>query len=58
MIKTHPGGAQLVARLIDMQPHVDILGTIGGNDTVMVAPKDIMRINQCLQVVKQYLGLK
>ncbi|CEO40361.1 arginine repressor [Photobacterium kishitanii] len=58
VIKTHPGGAQLVARLIDMQPHVDILGTIGGNDTVMVAPKDIMRINQCLQVVKQYLGLK
>ena len=58
VIKTHPGGAQLVARLIDMQPHVDILGTIGGNDTVMGAPKDITRIDECLQVVKQRLGLK
>ena len=58
VIKTHPGGAQLVARLIDMQPHVDILGTVGGNDTVMVAPKDITRIDQCLQIVKQRLGLK
>ena len=58
VIKTHHGGAQLVARLIDMQPHVDILGTVGGNDTVMVAPKDITRIDQCLQIVKQRLGLK
>ena len=58
VIKTHPGGAQLVARLIDMQPHVDILGTVGGNDTVMVAPKDVTRIDQCLQIVKQRLGLK
>lgn len=58
IIKTHPGSAQLIARLIDMQPHEEILGTIGGNDTIIVAPKDIMRINQCLLVVEQCLGLK
>lgn len=57
VVKTHPGSAQLVARLIDIQPHAEILGTVGGNDTVMVAPKDITRIEQCEQVVKARLGL-
>lgn len=57
VVKTHPGSAQLVARLIDVQPHAEILGTVGGNDTVMVAPKDISRITQCEQVVKARLGI-
>lgn len=57
VVKTHPGSAQLVARLIDIQPHAEILGTVGGNDTVMVAPKDIARITQCEKVVKTRLGI-
>jgi transcriptional regulator of arginine metabolism len=57
VVKTHPGGAQLVARLIDIQPHAEILGTVGGNDTVMVAPRDIMRIEECEKVVKTRLGI-
>lgn len=57
VVKTHPGGAQLVARLIDIQPHDEILGTVGGNDTVMVAPKDISRIEECEKVVKARLGI-
>ncbi|MEZ8095226.1 MULTISPECIES: arginine repressor [Photobacterium] len=57
VVKTHPGGAQLVARLIDVQPHAEILGTVGGNDTVMVAPKDINRIDECEKVVKTRLGI-
>ncbi|MGF1682059.1 arginine repressor [Photobacterium minamisatsumaniensis] len=57
VVKTHPGSAQLVARLIDIQPHAEILGTVGGNDTVMIAPKDILRIEQCEQVVKTRLGV-
>ncbi len=57
VVKTHPGGAQLVARLIDIQPHAEILGTVGGNDTVMVAPKDIGRIEECERVVKARLGI-
>lgn len=57
VVKTHPGGAQLVARLIDIQPHAEILGTVGGNDTVMIAPKDISRIDECEKVVKARLGI-
>jgi transcriptional regulator of arginine metabolism len=57
VVRTHPGSAQLVARLIDVQPHKEILGTVGGNDTVMVAPKDINRIDACENVVRARLGV-
>ena len=57
VVKTHPGSAQLVARIIDMQPHEEILGTVGGNDTVMVAPKDIKRISECEAIVRKRLGM-
>ena len=56
VVRTHPGCAQLVARLIDVQPHREILGTVGGNDTVMVAPRDINHIEMCEQVVRTRLG--
>lgn len=39
IVKTYPGSAQLVARLIDIDPHTEILGTIGGNDTVFGDPE-------------------
>ncbi|PWI33500.1 arginine repressor [Vibrio albus] len=57
VVRTHPGCAQLVARLIDVEPHQEILGTVGGNDTVMVAPKDINRIEACEKVVRVRLGI-
>ncbi len=56
VVKTHPGSAQLIARLIDIQPHADILGTVGGTDTVMIAPRDINRIEECEKVVKTRVG--
>lgn len=57
VIKTHPGSAQLVARLIDIDPHGEILGTVGGNDTVIVAPRDVNNIEACEKVVKARLGV-
>ncbi len=57
VVRTHPGCAQLVARLIDVQPHKEILGTVGGNDTVMVAPRDINHIDACEEVVRSRLGV-
>jgi len=57
VVRTHPGSAQLVARIIDIQPHEEILGTVGGNDTVMIAPKDINRINECEAIVRKRLGM-
>ncbi|MGF1759130.1 arginine repressor [Photobacterium sagamiensis] len=57
VVRTHPGSAQLIARIIDVQPHEEILGTISGNDTVMVAPRDINHIDECEMIVKAKLGL-
>ncbi|WP_428773265.1 arginine repressor [Vibrio sp.] len=57
VVKTHPGSAQLVARLVDIDPHTEILGTVGGNDTVLVIPKDVTRIDQCQRIVKARLGV-
>lgn len=57
VVKTHPGSAQLVARLVDIDPHTEILGTVGGNDTVLIIPKDINNIEACEAVVKTRLGV-
>ncbi|GIC78421.1 arginine repressor [Moritella sp. F3] len=56
VIKTPPGCAQLIARLLDLNPHPEILGAVAGNDMVMVAPKSINRIEDCECVVRLLLG--
>ncbi len=58
VVKTRPGCAQLVARIIDLHPHTTVLGTIAGNDTIMVAPHDIKQIRECEAAVCQCLGLR
>lgn len=58
VVKTHPGSAQLVARLVDIDPHTEILGTVGGNDTVLIIPKDTNNIDVCETVVKARLGVR
>ncbi len=57
VVKTHPGSAQLVARLVDVDPHTEILGTVGGNDTVLIIPKNVEKIEVCEAVVKSRLGV-
>lgn len=56
VVKTHPGSAQLIARLIDIDPHADILATIGGNDTILVVPKHVKDVDRCERVVRARLG--
>ena len=56
VIKTPPGCAQLIARVLDLSPHPEILGAVAGNDMVMVAPKSINRIEDCEHVVRLLLG--
>lgn len=36
VIKTVPGGAQPIAEAIDAEPSADILGTLGGENTVLI----------------------
>ncbi|WP_070969845.1 arginine repressor [Vibrio sonorensis] len=57
VVKTHPGSAQLVARLVDIDPHTEILGTVGGNDTVLIIPKDVSNIDACERIVRTRLGV-
>lgn len=39
IIKTHPGGAQGVASAIDQAGWQEIIGTVGGDDTILVIVK-------------------
>jgi len=53
VINTMPGAASLVAREIDIH-HKDwgILGSIAGDDTIFVAPKDVKEIRQVIEKMK------
>lgn len=39
IIKTHPGGAQGVASAVDQSGWKEIIGTVGGDDTILVVIK-------------------
>ncbi len=55
IIKTSPGAASLLARVLD-QKKCQILGTIAGDDTIFVAPESIQSIEQSLSLVREQLG--
>lgn len=44
VIGTSPGSAQLVAKLLDNQKKIGILGTVAGDDTIFVAPENVKEI--------------
>lgn len=45
IIRTSPGAAQLIARLLDSLGRADgVLGTIAGDDTIFIAPENIKEI--------------
>lgn len=45
IIRTTPGAAQLIARLLDSLSQSDgVLGTIAGDDTIFIAPADVTDI--------------
>lgn len=58
VIKTFPGRAQGVAFLLDSKKSKEILGTIAGDDTIIVVPKSIKRMKKTINTISQYLGLK
>jgi len=39
IIKTHPGGAQALASAVDQAGWQEIIGTVGGDDTILVVVK-------------------
>lgn len=53
IIRTSPGAAQLIARLLDSLSSSDgVLGTIAGDDTIFIAPANIDKIEQLRQQVQ------
>lgn len=53
IIRTSPGAAQLIARLLDSLSHADgVLGTIAGDDTIFIAPANIDEIDALQQRVE------
>ncbi|MBU3021944.1 transcriptional regulator ArgR [Aestuariibacter sp. A3R04] len=53
IIRTSPGAAQLIARLLDSLSQKDgVLGTIAGDDTIFIAPADVSEIEDLRQRVE------
>lgn len=53
IIRTSPGAAQLIARLLDSLSRSEgVMGTIAGDDTIFIAPADINAIEDTLQKVR------
>lgn len=53
IIRTTPGAAQLIARLLDSLGKSDgVLGTIAGDDTIFIAPASVEKIDQITQKVE------
>lgn len=54
IIRTSPGAAQLIARLLDsLNPSDGVLGTIAGDDTIFIAPADVNEIEKTLRLVEE-----
>jgi transcriptional regulator of arginine metabolism len=50
IVRTSPGAAQLIARLLDSLSKSDgVLGTIAGDDTIFIAPTNISKIIQTIE---------
>lgn len=58
VIKTFPGRAQGVALVIDKSMFKESLGTLAGDDTIIVIPKSTKTIDKTIEQLKIILGIK
>jgi transcriptional regulator of arginine metabolism len=58
VIRTSPGAAQLIARLLDSIGKTEgILGTIAGDDTIFIAPAHVDEIHKTLTTIKDIFNV-
>lgn len=57
VIKTSPGAASLIARILDNKK-CQILGTIAGDDTIFIAPNSVKTIKHSLSLIYDFLNIK
>lgn len=55
VLRTLAGRAQGVAHYIDRMNKEEIMGTIGGDDTVLVIPSKISEIDKVLEILKNLI---
>lgn len=59
IIRTSPGAAQLIARLLDSLSKSDgVLGTIAGDDTIFIAPTSVKEIPQTIAKLRSLFSKK
>lgn len=56
LINTIPGRAQGVARYLDNQDDPEILGTVAGDDTVIVIPRSVKRIKRYRKHIEEHFS--
>lgn len=56
VIRTLAGRAQGVAHYIDRLNNPDILGTIGGDDTVLVIPQSTHKVQKVIQDLEKFIS--
>jgi transcriptional regulator of arginine metabolism len=55
VIKTLPGCANTVGEFVDVQKHPDIIGTVAGDNTLLVIPRSQKKTKQVIDFLKQRL---
>ncbi|MBA4696312.1 MAG: ArgR family transcriptional regulator [Legionella sp.] len=55
IIKTSPGSAPLIARIIDHK-RCQILGTIAGDDTIFISPVSVKKIEETENLIRCFLN--
>jgi len=55
VVRTLPGCANTVGEYIDVQHHPDVIGTVAGDNTLLVIPSSQRKTQQVLQFLKQKL---
>ena len=56
VIRTPPGSAHYIGSVIDQQDNPDILGTLAGDDTIVVIPTSTQNIRRLTQHLRQMLA--
>lgn len=52
VVRTLPGSASTVGEFVDVQRHPDIIGTVAGDNTLMVIPRSMRKTKNVLQFLK------
>jgi transcriptional regulator of arginine metabolism len=55
VVHTLPGCANTVGEFIDVRQHPDIIGTVAGDNTLLVVPSSLKKTTQVMQFLKHTL---